>query len=261
MAGPISRFFETVPLSEAHVVRGNAVEGKLPAHSLDVLVWNVKKGDRPLFDSEFKKFGADKELFLIQEAYTAGFFTDTLDAFKGYQWDLGLSFRYKRYNNDATGNMIGAIVKPTWVKVEHTFNLEPVTKTPKATIYAKFAVEGFDKELLVISMHGINFNGLNAYLNHLAQVRAVIAAHRGPVFLAGDFNTRTDEREVELRAFAASLRLKEVELINGDGRMQSYGSKHYLDYAFVKGLTVKHAEVFESKGSDHQPMEFSLDVL
>lgn len=258
---PVQRYFETVPLSEAHVTLGNAPEGKLPQTSLDILVWNVKKGANKPFEEEFRKFGDEKEILLIQEAYTAPYFTGTIGEFAHYEWDLGLSFRYRMYNNEATGNMIGATVKPTWVKVEHTLDLEPVTKTPKSTVYAKFEVDGLETQVLVVSMHGINFNGFHAYIDHLEQVGKVIEAHDGPVILAGDFNTRTDEREAEMREFAKRHKLNEVSFKNSDIRMRSYGTKHFLDYAFLKGLKVNDAEVHASPGSDHQPMTLNLDFL
>ncbi len=258
---PVQRYFRKIPIEEARLTWGNASATILPKTSLDVLVWNVKKGNNKSFDGEFKKFGSQKELFLIQEAYTAPFFTQTIEAFTDYQWELGLSFRYRMYNNEATGNMIGGIVRPTWVRIEHTINMEPVTKTPKTTIYAKYAVEESEKELLVISMHGINFNGLNAYIRQLEQIGKVISSHDGPVIFAGDFNTRTDERELEMRNFAKNFSLKEVDFQNGGARMRAYGSKHFLDYAFVRGLEVKEALVHGSSGSDHQPMTLNLDFL
>jgi endonuclease/exonuclease/phosphatase (EEP) superfamily protein YafD len=258
---PVSRYFRRVPIEQAHVTWGQSSSDRLPWSGLDVLVWNVKKGDKITFDAEFKKFGNDKDIFLIQEAYTAPFFTNTIATFRDYQWDLGLSFTYRLYNNEATGNMIGARVKPSWVKVEHTVDMEPLTATPKTTVYSKFPVEGSEKELLVISIHGINFANFEAYNRHLEQVKGYITSHDGPVVLAGDFNTRTKKRYRELQAFTKKLSLKEVRLINGDLRMVAVGTHNFLDHAFIKGFKVRHAEVFSSDGSDHQPMVLNLDFL
>jgi len=257
---PISRYFRKVPIEKAHVTWGDASVSSLPSKGLDVLVWNVKKGDRPTFASEFMKFGENKDMFLIQEAFTAPYFTATLETFRDYQWDLGISFTYRMYNDDGTGNMIGARVKPTWVMVEHTLDLEPLTETPKTTAYATFSVEGIDKELLVISIHGINFTGFGAFSRHLDQVYEKILNHNGPVILAGDFNTRTKDRYREVQALARALSLDEVEFINGDRRMVAVGTKNILDHAFVRGFKITHAEVHPSPGSDHKPMVISLDV-
>jgi endonuclease/exonuclease/phosphatase (EEP) superfamily protein YafD len=256
---PVDRYFGHIPENQAHVSWGSTTGERLPSQGLDVLVWNVKKGALPDFGAEFLKFGKDKELLLVQEAYTAPYFTTVLSWFQNYEWDMGMSFTYLLYNNEATGNMIGGDVKPAWLKIQHTVDMEPLTNTPKSTVYAKYDVEGSDSQLLVISVHGINFADKDAFAHHLAQFRAEISAHSGPVLLAGDFNTRTKERYHEVQALASSLKLKEVKLLHGELRMTAVGTKNFLDHAFVRGLTVRHAEIFSSDGSDHQPMVLSLD--
>lgn len=256
---PIGRYFRRVPIERAHITWGAAPEGTLPDSSLDVLVWNVKKGDRGAFAEEFRKFSHGKDVFLVQEAYTAQYFIDSLEELRDYQWDVGISFTYKLYNNYGTGNMIGAHVRPVWVKVEHTEDLEPLTGTPKTTAYAKYAI-GSEKTVLVISIHGINFKNFNAFSRHLAQVRRQIDLHQGPVILAGDFNTRTKERYREVQAFAASLAMTEVSFKNDHLRMTAVGTKNYLDHAFIRGFTIKEAEVHSSPGSDHKPMTMELDL-
>jgi len=256
---PIGRYFRRVPIEQAHVTWGQAAKGALPDTSLDVLVWNVKKGSRGIFPEEFRKFSPDKDLFLIQEAFTAQYFINSLEELRDYQWDLGISFTYRLYNDDGTGNMIGAKVRPVWVKVEHTTDLEPLTRTPKTTAYAKFSVEGLEKTLLVISIHGINFKSIKAFSRHLDQVRTHISAHRGPVILAGDFNTRTKARYREVQAFAQALGLMEVLFKNNHLRMTAVGNDNYLDHAFIRGFYIRDAEVHPSPGSDHQPMTMKLD--
>jgi endonuclease/exonuclease/phosphatase (EEP) superfamily protein YafD len=258
---PIGRYFSRIPESEAHVRWGSTSGERLPVKDLDVLVWNVKKGSREAFSEEFMKYGSGRELLLVQEVFTAPYFSETMAWFSNYEWDLGLSFRYRAYNNEATGNMIGSIVRPDWVKVEHTFDLEPVTRTPKTNVYAKYPVEGLEEELLVISIHGINFADGDAFTRHLKQVKTQIDSHAGPVILAGDFNTRTKERYRELVTLATSLKLTEVKWINGEERMRAVGTKNILDHAFVRGFQVRHAEVIPSKGSDHRPMVLTMDFL
>lgn len=258
---PVSRYFRRVPIERAHLTWGEAQLSELSGDSLDVLVWNVKKGARETFGSELIRLGENKDIFLIQEAFTSDLFIQNISYFTNYQWDLGISFTYRLYDNNGTGNMIGARVKPSWVKVEHTIDLEPVTQTPKTTAFAKYPVSGRAEELLVISIHGINFTSFQAFARHLEQVRAEIAGHKGPVILAGDFNTRTKERMAQVRTFTKELNLAEVKFVNGNLRMTAVGSNNILDHAFLKGFTVRHAEVFPSKGSDHQPLVLNLNFL
>ena len=258
---PVRRYFQRVPIERAHTIIGNAEATELHDADLQVLVWNVKKGMKDNFPSEFVKYGHGKDIFLIQEAYTADFFRVSLANFSNYQWDLGISFTYRLYNNDGTGNMIGSWARPSWVKVEHTLDYEPVTETPKTTAYAKFNVSGKEEQLLVISMHGINFANIGAFERHIEQVKKNIEGHQGPVIFAGDFNTRTKKRYDLLLEMAYKLKLQEVRFINGHFRMTAVGSKNILDHAFVRGFDVRHAEVFKSDGSDHKPMTLDLHFL
>jgi endonuclease/exonuclease/phosphatase (EEP) superfamily protein YafD len=258
---PVRRYFQRVPIERAHNTIGSAQGFELESNDLKVLIWNVKKGMKESFTSEFVKHGEKKDIFLIQEAYTADFFRDSLASFSHYQWDLGISFTYRLYNNDGTGNMIGSWVKPTWVKVEHSLDLEPVTDTPKTTAYAKYRVNGKEEELLVISIHGINFANLGAYERHLDQVKKNIQTHHGPVIFAGDFNTRTKRRFAELLEMTHAMGLQEVKFVNGDFRMRAIGTRNILDHAFVRGFDIRHAEVFKSDGSDHRPMTINLQFL
>ncbi len=258
---PVSRYFHRVPIERAHLTWGEAHLSELPSDAIDILVWNVKKGSRETFGSDLIRLGDNKDIFLIQEAFTSDLFIGKLAYFANYQWELGISFTYRMYDDNGTGNMIGARVKPTWVKVEHTLDMEPLTQTPKTTAYAKFPVAGREEELLVISIHGINFTSFEAFGRHLEQVRGEIEHHLGPVILAGDFNTRTKERMAQVRRFTNQLNLMEVNFVNGNLRMTSFGSNNILDHAFIKGFKVRQAEVFPSKGSDHQPLVLNLEFL
>ncbi len=258
---PVRRYFSRVPIERAHITIGNAQASELENSDLQILVWNVKKGVKENFHSELVKYGTGKDLFLIQEAYTADFFQESLAYFGNYQWDLGISFTYRLYNNDGTGNMIGSWVRPSWVKVEHTLDYEPVTETPKTTTYAKFRVSGKERELLVVSVHGINFLGLGAFERHVDQIKTNMMGHQGPVIFAGDFNTRTKRRYQEVVEMARDLDLTEVGFVNGELRMRSFGTSNILDHAFIRGFKINHAEVFQSQGSDHKPMTLDLTFL
>ncbi len=256
---PVSRYFRRVPIENANRTWGEATPGALPS-KLNVLVWNVKKGMREAFSEEFKKFGQGRDIFLVQEAYTADYFIDVIKSFTEYQWELGISFTYRLYNNFGTGNMIGSHVKSTWVRVEHTQDLEPLIYTPKTTVYAKYALEGREDELLVVSIHGINFANTGSFTRHLLQVYDNIKTHTGPVIVAGDFNTRTKERMRVTRHLMMGIGLSEVEFENSEIRMTSVGTDNHLDHAFIRGFNVQKAEVHPSPGSDHKPMSMQLDL-
>lgn len=257
-----SRFFQKIPVSEAHTTFGSARDRELKSNSIKVLVWNIKKTQEKTWPVEFSEFARGKDLFLIQEAYDTNRFLDVIKSYDGFRWDMGKSFTYKLYNNHATGTMVGSTAEPEEVLVTHTQDHEPMTNTPKALTYARYGLEGTDKALLVVSVHMINFTTMGPFKRGMLQARSEIERHDGPVILAGDFNTHHPQRTNYLMKMMKELKFTTVDAINNHQRMKFKLTGHFLDHGFVRGLKVKYAEVIgKAKGSDHKPlvMDLALD--
>jgi endonuclease/exonuclease/phosphatase (EEP) superfamily protein YafD len=260
-ASIISRYFKKIPISEALSVYGSASDRELRSDSIKVLVWNIKKTQEKPWKTEFSEYARGKDLVLLQETYDVALFTDTLQNFDGYRWNMGKSFAYVKYDYHSTGSMIGSHVDPEEVIVTHTVDHEPLTNTPKTMTTAKFAVEGLEKPLLVISMHAINFRELAPFKRNMLQARAEIEKHDGPVLFAGDFNTHLKERINYLTQMMKELKFTTVIFKNGDQRMKAPITGNFLDHGFVRGLDVKSAEVIgNSHGSDHKPLMLELSA-
>jgi endonuclease/exonuclease/phosphatase (EEP) superfamily protein YafD len=246
------------PESKSLLTHGISRERELP-RKMRALIWNIKKTEKVLWQSEFIKYAFDKHLILVQEAYETDLFKSTLESFPLNQWSLGASFFYLRYDDRATGTMVGAKAIPTESFVKHSPDTEPLLGTPKSSTFSKFAVEGIQEELLVISLHGINFETKNAFKRQMIQISNEIATHAGPILFAGDFNTWSDARTDYLLSMTKKLALKEANYINGEHRTTFSGN--YLDHVFYRGLSLEYVEVVkDSKGSDHRPflMEFTI---
>ena len=257
----VSEYFKRVPIEEAHTVQGQTRHTAFDPKSIKALVWNIKKTQEDSWKHEFMAFSFGRELFLLQEAYPNELFTETLNSFLDVRWDMGISFRYRLFNDLPTGTMIGSKVEPTMLMIKHSQDLEPMTETPKAMTLGKYPVAGLQHELLVINVHGINFNDFAAFKRNMNQIEEEIAFHVGPILVAGDFNTRTKERVSYLFTLMKKLQLKEVAFKNADQRMTAVMTKNFLDYGFVRGLKVKNAEVLGfALGSDHKPMTIEVSV-
>lgn len=255
------RPFKPVPIEEAHSVSGQSYDVDFSPESIKVFIWNIKKSEMPTWKEEFLSIGQDKDLFIIQEAYRKDLFNETAAKFTDVRWDMGISFLYTLINNTPTGTMIGSKVRPTEVLIQHSQDLEPVVFTPKAITFAKYAIEKHQKELLVISVHGINFTSFGAFKRQMIQARDYIKKHDGPVLFAGDFNTWTNERTEFLERLVWRLGLKAVEFKNGNRRMVGRFTNNYLDHSFIRGLSVKNAEVLpDASGSDHKPLVLEVSV-
>lgn len=257
----ISRYFRKIPVSQALETFGAARDRELKSESIKVLIWNIKKTQMKSWKAEFSELSRGKDLFVIQEAYNNDHFVDTIKSYEGYRWDMGKSFTYARYNNLATGTMVGSSAEPEEVLVTHTPDHEPVTNTPKAMTFAKYGLDHSDKSLLVISVHAINFRENGPFKRNMLQARAEIEKHDGPVLFAGDFNTHLKSRTRYLMKMMKDLRFDEIKFVNGHQRMRAVITGNFLDHGFVRGLQVKSAEVLgNSKGSDHKPMVLELSL-
>lgn len=257
----LNSIFKVVPEEKAHTFSGSAAYPEFTRSTIKAVVWNIKKTEEFGWKEEFTTYAKDKDLVLIQEAYQNQLFNSTLALFENFRWDMGISFLIATDRDTATGNMIGSSVQPSYVRVRHTIDREPVVNTPKATTFAKYPLEGTNKELLVISIHGINLTGLETFERHLWQIRYEIEQHNGPILFAGDFNTRTKARTQYLEAYAKDLGLKAVKFENGHCRMRFKFTPYYLDHSYVRDLKIKKAWVdCGSIGSDHKPMFLEFDA-
>lgn len=137
--------------------------------------------------------------------------------------------------------------------------LEPWLRTPKATLITEYALAGRNESLLVVNMHVVNFSmGLAAFESQLAEASDVVAQHRGPVILTGDFNTWRQARLDRLGATIAAHGLEAVGFAN-DARKRFLGKP--LDHVYVRGLDVVSATTYETDTSDHNPMRVWLSAI
>jgi len=224
----------------------------LPGPSLRVLSWNLHKNDAPGWDADLARLAADSDLLLIQEAaLTAGLQRVLRDA--GYDWLLASSFAL---NGHETGVLNAARVQPASACVQRFF--EPLLQLPKSAVIARYEVKGAAQVLAVANVHSINFTlGLGDYRAQLEAIARELADHRGPVIVAGDFNTWTPTRLEVVHDVMQRMGLVSV-LPSVDTRSRFLG--HQVDYIFVRGLEVVHAEAPEVESSDHNPVLATLRI-
>lgn len=252
--------YEILPMSQSHESIGEASLSELNPKSIKVLIWNVLKGERRGWSKDFKKLTSDKDILLLQEGYLNPHMKETFHSMDNFQFDMGVSFIYKKDSDTRTGSLIGSRVKPTDVYFTRTKDLEPFIKTPKTTTYAYYPIAHSDKTLLALSIHGINFANHQAFVNHINQSVDLIKNHDGPVIFGGDFNTRTRKRTSHLKRLMTSLGLQEVSYRN-DRRMRAVKVGAILDHVFIKGLLIRDSEVLgKIKTSDHKAMVLDLAV-
>lgn len=250
--------FEVLPEKDSLVSFGRGRTSELSPHSVQALIWNIKKGSMEKFSEEFSRYSRGKELFLLQEVYRSHEVESLLHKIRA-DWNFGISFLYKRENNTPTGTMVGGVHKAIASFVKHSPDQEPITDTPKSITFSRYPIRGQKGEFMVVSVHGINFETTGAFKRQMDQIVNELESFSGPVLLAGDFNTWNKSRTSYLLQIAQRLKLFEVRMKHGDERKKFNG--YPLDHIFARGLRVKSAQVIRtSVGSDHPPMEINFSI-
>lgn len=232
------------------------VEGvaALPGPELRLLSWNLHKGADPGWDTDLARFAAASDLLLIQEAALTTDLRRVLSS-AGFDWLLAGAFAL---DGSETGVLSAARVPAAGACVQRAF--EPLLQLPKATLIARYALgSGNGATLAVANLHSINFTlGLGAYRAQLEALEHELAGHHGPVIVGGDFNTWHPDRLTAVNDTMQRLGLVPVLPID-DTRSRFFGKQ--VDFVFVRGLEVVHAQAPVVTSSDHNPLLATLRLL
>ncbi len=107
--------------------------------------------------------------------------------------------------------------------------------------------------LLILNVHAINFRENQHYGRELERFLNLVESYRGPMVLAGDFNSWSKKRMEKLYIIVQRLSLETV-IFEKTGKVKSFMGKN-LDFVFYRGLELVEAEVMdEHKLSDHNPL-------
>lgn len=245
--------FKVPPEEQVPVRIGRSDVPEFPSgHVLRLTVWNVQKYNDERALDEVRKLSQDSDLMLLQESMMRGFYDEYFGQFHGLAWMAAISFLNKA--NLGTGVSTGSRVQSSYESYVRSSAREPIVNTPKMIVLTKYplalrAPHLTRQELLVANIHGINFVGQSEFESQIEQLEMAVSEHRGPMIVAGDFNTHWPTRAVRLKAFAEKLNLDYVAMEN-----QRY-NRLILDHIFSRGLRQVEAKVlFDVDSSDHYPL-------
>lgn len=246
--------YTTPPLSEIHLITGQASKVKLNPDDMSVLVWNIYKGGKPGFANDFPEIIKNKDLVLIQESDSHPNVQSVYSKIEGFRFDTGVSFTYAKYPDSFSGTAIASTVDPTGVEMFRTKYREPIVSTHKVITTATYPMDGKSEELLVINIHAINFSPMRGFFHQIDQTGELIKNHNGPVIFGGDFNCRSLTKTNYMRNFFKKLGFDEVKF-DEDTRYRSGMTGRIIDYIFTRDLKVKSSRVYgELESSDHKAM-------
>lgn len=229
-----------------HLGQLPVAEGQVLSGPLDILSWNIQKASNDGWLEDLLELGAGAHLTFIQEAAIHAQLGEIRPTGPLYQ-----SFS-QGYTTESlsTGVMTLSTHAPT---MQCNFSrVEPWLGTPKTATVTEHALEGRDDRLLAINLHAVNFTlGVADLQEQLRPLSTLLASHKGPAILAGDFNTWSVSRQQAVDQMLAGLGLRPV-IFQPDLRTTTFGKA--LDHIYVRGLETEYAEVIPVSSSDHNAL-------
>lgn len=145
-----------------------------------------------------------------------------------------------------------------------TQDREPVTGTPKVSLFVEYPLGNQQDTLLAVNTHLINFVETSKFQAQLQEIETIISQHQGAVIFSGDFNTWNRSRWLKLLQMTAKLGLIPVcfPLVEAL-KIKRFLLSPPLDYIFYRGFHQKpaNARVIDSiSSSDHNPLLVELYV-
>jgi endonuclease/exonuclease/phosphatase (EEP) superfamily protein YafD len=135
-----------------------------------VLVWNIYKGRMGAFYREFNDLFDQCNIVLLQEmALTEELILQAYNRRADIHWDHAANFLQR--DGTRTGVGTGSHAQPLAVDFRVSEDLEPWVKLPKTILVTHYALVDSDLVLLVLNIHGINFQGTQGLENQVSQVR------------------------------------------------------------------------------------------
>ena len=251
-----------IQLSEFHQSKG-----VLPT-TITVANWNAQKGKDDRFSEDLRDLISrhQPDILFLQEA--------RIDLIEGH--DMGgyfaNSWKYPWPGGPALGVLTLSKLAPREVKSVHSKWREFFITAPKVSLITEYPLpEG--SSLLAVNVHLLNFErwGTLKFRSQLNELKRIISFHKGPIIMAGDFNTWSMKRLNLVRGFAEQLQLKEVEdfppgRITGDlhlpfmNEIMGIEEDLVLDRFYYRGFKDQKAWVLPYESSDHRPLLVSLTL-
>ncbi len=232
-----------------HSSCGNNCSAYVP-ETFGLLCWNVYKNNQkhPQFHHFIQRESQKRDLdfMLFQEAGFKDAHTFELAHFS-YDGAANLEFKKKFY-----GVLTASRVESHDAKAYLSEGKESLLGPHKSLLLSHYPFED-GNSLLILNVHAINFRENQRYSKELERFLHLLKEHKGPMILAGDFNSWNQKRMEKLQKIAEKLSLKAVPF-EKIGKVKSFMGKA-LDFVFYRELELLESEVIdEHKLSDHNPL-------
>ena len=234
---------------DSKVSNGEASSLSMP---LKILSWNIRKSSMTDWYKDFEVFSQQRNLILLQEGTQKLEIPTALEHLISAELAQG----YKK-GSKQTGVM--TLSSSTPIKSCFLSYQEPWLRSPKTALLSWFSIAGEDNPLLTINLHSVNFAfGTKDFAAQLSALSEMITRHKGPLIIAGDFNTWSKERLVFLQRYALQHRIESVSF-DIDERTTIF--KQPIDHIFYRDLIMVKSKTLKTQSSDHNPLFAEFESL
>jgi endonuclease/exonuclease/phosphatase (EEP) superfamily protein YafD len=211
-----------------------------------LLSWNIQKEKKEGWETDLVRFSEDADILTIQEAFLTEELRKLLDS-RPYYWQLVTAFEYQQVK---AGVLTAATIEPDFLCPLRA--AEPFTSLPKTILITRYPLANTRLSLMIANIHMINFAlDIAAFRDQARQMEENLLNYQGPMIIAGDFNTWSEERLSIIEDMSDRLNLALVDF-KTDFARKAFG--HTIDRVYYRGLTLEEARVIEVTSSDHNPL-------
>lgn len=259
---PVHRFGK---VSEITIEKNHPSPSALNQDSIKVLSWNIAK------NNQARDWSADF-LAIIQQHQPDKIFLQEVRLCAIEQQipelvSMGWSFApnlIDTLDNTYSGVLTATKSDRLHSRAKITQHQEPITGTPKVSLFVEYNLGNNQETLLAVNAHLINFVELYKFQAQLQEIEAIIEQHQGAVIFSGDFNTWNRSRWLMLLKMTAKLGLNPVIFPGLEAlKIKRFLLSPPLDYIFYRGLKQKTASakvIDYISSSDHNPLLVELHI-
>ena len=259
---PTNRFGK---VAETIIENNHPSPSSLNQDSIKILSWNIAKNNRNYqwsqdFLTIIEQHQPDK-IFLQEVRLCTN--EQKIPELASMGWSFAPNL-IDTFDNTYSGVLTATKTERLNSKAKITKHQEPVTGTPKVSLFVEYSLGNNGENLLAVNTHLINFVETSKFQAQLHEIEAIIAQHQGAVIFSGDFNTWTRSRALLLLQMTAKLGLAPVTFPLLEAlKIKRFLLSPPLDYIFYRGFKQKTASAMvidKISSSDHNPLLVELYI-
>jgi len=218
------------------------------ANTFGILCWNVHKNNtkQGSFKSYLKDIKLPFDFILFQEAN----FKDNKNfALENFAFDAAANLEVRK---TFYGVLTASKVESKTAKAYLSEEKETIIGPHKSLLITSYNFED-EETLVILNVHAINFRENKGFNKELERFSTLLETKKGPMIVAGDFNTWNKKRLQKLHELREKLGLKMVSFKRNEDVKSFMGNN--LDFIFYRDLELIEASIDKDHGlSDHNPL-------